>query len=210
MIHVLLLEEELEQKMRALDCIFKYDADAIVNCVNDGDNARRLLKINTYDIVLIHYDAPGVCECELWKYMRGAPVMLFTSSPDAAKEVFCFEKGAADYIARPYNQQAVIARGKRLLQRDIKEFGELKINYKNNEITLSGKEVLLTPIEKKFVFALSKCEDGMTFQELTREVWGYEEVDLNSMRVLVSKINKKLNGIIENVRNWGYRIKKFN
>lgn len=207
MIKVLLLEEETDQRLKGLDCIYAYDPDAIVNCVNTGKEAKELLLKNKYDIVLIHFDAPGVCEYELWKYMREAPVMIFTSNPDVTTEVFSFSKGAADYIARPYNKQSVIARGERLLKRDVKEFGKLKINYKNNNVVLSEKEVLLTPIEKKFVIELSKCEDGMTFEDLTREVWGYNEVDLNSMRVLVSKINKKLDGMIENVRNWGYKIK---
>lgn len=48
----------------------------------------------------------------------------------------------------------------------------------------------------------------MTFKDLSKFVWGYDEPDMNSMRVLVSKLNKKLNGAIENIRDWGYRIKK--
>ena len=44
----------------------------------------------------------------------------------------------------------------------------------------------------------------MTFKDLSKFVWGYDEPDMNSMRVLVSK----LNGAIENIRDWGYRIKK--
>ena len=31
---------------------------------------------------------------------------------------------------------------------------------------------------------------------------------MNCMRVLVSKLNKKLSGAIENIRDWGYKIKK--
>lgn len=208
MIHVLLIEEDKEQKEKALGCIYTYDLNAIVDCVDDGRQAKEKLQENRYDIVLINYDAPGICENELWNYMRGAPVMLFTSMPNIEKEVFCFEKGAADYIVRPYNPQAAIARGKRLLERDGKEFGQLKINYYNNTVALSGKEILLAPIELKFLFSLSREDKGKTFEELSKEVWGYDEPDLNCMRVLVSKINKKIDGRIENVRNWGYKLKK--
>lgn len=208
MIRVLLLEEDASQKKQAFDCIYGYDSDAIVDCVENGEQAKRLLQLYKYDIVLIHYDAPGVCEYELWKYMRESPVMIFTSNPDVEKEIFCYNKGALDYVARPYNPKAVVARGERLLKRNEKEFGKLKINYKNNNVVFLGKEVLLTPIEKKFLFMLSQNEDGMTFEDLSKEVWGYDEPDMNSMRVLVSKINKKIDGGIENIRNWGYKIKK--
>ena len=84
----------------------------------------------------------------------------------------------------------------------------LKINYYNNTVFLSEKEVLLTATEQKFLFELSRNEDGMTFKDLSKFVWGYDEPDMNSMRVLISKLNKKLDGAIENIRDWGYKIKK--
>lgn len=134
--------------------------------------------------------------------------MVFTSDPDVDKEVFSFSKGAADYIVRPYNKKIVIARGARLLKQSEKEFGKLKINYYNNTVVLSNKEIMLTPIEKKFVFELSRNDEGLSFEDLSSIIWGYNEPDMHSMRVLVNKINKKLDGAIENIRNWGYRIKK--
>lgn len=208
MIKVLLLEEDSDQRIQALDCIFEYDPDAIVNCIDTGEKAKELLQKNRYDIVLIHFDAPGVCENELWKWMYGSPVMIFTSTPTVETELFSFQHGAAEYMVRPYNKKVAIARGERLLKKNGKQFGKLKINYYNNTVFLSEKEVLLTATEQKFLFELSRNEDGMTFKDLSKFVWGYDEPDMNSMRVLVSKLNKKLNGAIENIRDWGYRIKK--
>ena len=39
MIKVLLLEEDSDQRIQALDCIFEYDPDAIVNCIDTGEKA---------------------------------------------------------------------------------------------------------------------------------------------------------------------------
>lgn len=208
MIHVLLIEEDPEQKEAAYRCIYQYDKDAIIDWVLNGAKAKDTLQCSRYDIVLIHFEAPGICENEIWKYMNGAPVMIFTTLPNVDKELFCFEKGAADYIIKPYNPQIAIARGKRLLEKQGKRFGDLKIDYENNRVILSDKEIILSPIELKFLFTLSKSDKGLSFEELSKIVWGYDEPDLNCMRVLVSKINKKINGKIESVRNWGYKIKQ--
>ena len=48
----------------------------------------------------------------------------------------------------------------------------------------------------------------MTFKDLSKFVWGYEETDMNRMRDLVSKHNKKSSGAIENIRDWGKKKKK--
>ena len=111
-----MFEENSDERILALDCIFEYDPDAIVNCIDTGEKAKELLQKNRYDIVLIHFDAPGICENELWKWMYGSPVMVFTSTPAVETELFSFQHGAADYMARPYNKKVAIARGERLLK----------------------------------------------------------------------------------------------
>ena len=68
MIHVLLIEEDPEQKEEAYRCIYQYDKDALIDWVLNGTKAKDTLQCSRYDIVLIHFEAPGVCENEIWKY----------------------------------------------------------------------------------------------------------------------------------------------
>jgi two-component system alkaline phosphatase synthesis response regulator PhoP len=127
--------------------------------------------------------------------------------------------GVDDFIVRPYNNRELVARVRRLLQRNVKEdeilrCDDLVIDLANCEVRVRGKIVELTFKEYELLKFLAK-DRGRVFtrEALLNKVWGYDyfggdrTVDVH-VRRLRSKIEIWGQTYIETVRNIGYRFKK--
>jgi two-component system, OmpR family, alkaline phosphatase synthesis response regulator PhoP len=127
--------------------------------------------------------------------------------------------GADDFIVKPYNEQELVARARRLLQKnnrgeEILQHGDLVIDLANCEVRVEGKIVELTFKEFELLKFLAQ-DQGRVFtrETLLNKVWGYDyfggdrTVDVH-VRRLRSKIELSGQTFIETVRNIGYRFKK--
>ena len=94
-----------------------------------------------------------------------------------------FEKGADDYVVKPFSPTELVARIKAALRkREAPEwaepsepyvFGELTIDYAERRVTLAGRPVQLTAIEYGLLFELSaNAGRVMTYDRLLQRVWG--------------------------------------
>jgi DNA-binding response OmpR family regulator len=127
--------------------------------------------------------------------------------------------GVDDFILRPYDERELVARARRLLQKNAREdeiirCDDLVIDLANCEVRVGGKAVELTFKEYELLKFLAK-DRGRVFtrETLLNKVWGYDyfggdrTVDVH-VRRLRSKIELSGQTFIETVRNIGYRFKK--
>ncbi len=100
---------------RILLCRILKKAGYEVSPANNGVEAIELLKKENFDAVLTDWMMPDLDGIELIKHMRKAirplPVIIVITALDSepAKEK-AFEAGADDYIAKPYDNNEVVAR----------------------------------------------------------------------------------------------------
>jgi DNA-binding response OmpR family regulator len=96
---------------------------------------------------------------------RDVPVIMLTSRAEEIDQVRGLELGADDYVAKPFSHLALMARIKAALRRaefpppvnalpDF-EAGDLSIHFQNQEVTVGGEVVKLTPIEYKLLYPLA-------------------------------------------------------
>ncbi len=94
-----------------------------------------------------------------------------------------FEKGADDYVVKPFSPTELVARIKAALRkREAPEWaepsepfvmGELTIEYAERRVTLAGRPVRLTAIEYGLLFELSaNAGRVLTYDRLLQRVWG--------------------------------------
>lgn len=126
---------------------------------------------------------------------------------------------ADDFIVRPYDNLELIARARRLLQKNASEeeivrAGDLEIDLAKCEVRVQGKIVELTFKEYELLkFLLKDRGRVFTREALLNKVWGYDyfggdrTVDVH-VRRLRSKIELSDQTFIETVRNIGYRFTK--
>lgn len=179
------------------------------------------------DIMLPDFNGFDICKDIAEQYK--VPVILLTARNDIVDKVLGFERGAYDYITKPFDIREVIARIKNILSR-------LEVNtkngYQNQDIIRINKHITinkfsmvvyknstlikLKPKEYDLLLMLSQNKGRVfTREQLLNSVW---DIDFNgglrTVDVHVRRLRKKLDtindsSIIETVFGVGYKMRCF-
>lgn len=149
--------------------------------------------------------------------MAALPVILLTAKGSEMDKVRGLEKGADDYIAKPFGMMELVARvrarlrGKRPEKTDYYVAGPLALYPGRMQVTVNEKPVILT--KKEFDLLCYLFENrGMvlTRDQLLDRIWGYAfDGESRTVDVHVRTLRRKLGeagDLIETVRGVGYRI----
>src|SRR6476620_261699 len=141
--------------------------DAQVVCAEDGEAGVDRFFAEEPDIVLIDVTMPRMNGYEVLKAIRrvsDVPVIMLTGRADEVDQVRGLELGADDYVIKPFSHLALMARMRAVLRRAempppvqaLPDFqaGDLAIHFQNQEVTVGGEPVKLTPIEYKLLYHL--------------------------------------------------------
>jgi DNA-binding response OmpR family regulator len=199
--------------------------DAHVLTASDGEEGLELFFSEEPDIVLLDVTMPQMNGFEVLKAIRqvsDAPVIMLTARGDDVDQVRGLELGADDYVAKPFSHLALMARIKAAIRRAelpppvqaLPDFqaGDLAIHFQNQEVTVGGEPVKLTPIEYKLLYHLVRNVGHLLpHQALLDRVWGGDyEAGPEYLKVFVSRLRSKLRRpggpeFIETERGRGYR-----
>ncbi|HYY99528.1 MAG TPA: response regulator transcription factor [Pyrinomonadaceae bacterium] len=174
---------------------------------------------------------PGMSGLELLRRVRErgveTPAMFLTAHDAVDDKVAGFQAGADDYLAKPFSPRELEVRVEALLRRagkwsakpedekkDRIEVGELVIDKRRHEVTVSGSRVELTPLEFHILERLAS-EPGRAWSrnDLLDEVWsteyeGYQRnVDphINRLRRKIEPDPKNPSYVLT-VRGVGYKL----
>jgi len=199
--------------------------DAHVFTAADGETGLELFFTQEPDIVLLDVTTPRMNGFEVLKCIRqvsDVPVILLSARGDDVDQVRGLEMGADDYVAKPFSHLALMARIKAALRRaempapvnawpDFQS-GTLAIHFQNQEVTVGGEQVKLTPIEYRLLYHLVRNAGHLLpRQALLDRVWGGDyEAGPEYLKVFVSRLRAKLRRagapeLIETERGRGYR-----
>jgi DNA-binding response OmpR family regulator len=199
--------------------------DAAILAAKDGDEGLRLFAEHDPDVVLLDVSMPGKDGFLVLAEIRqrsDVPVLMLTARGDEMAQVRGLELGADDYVVKPFSHLALLARIKAVLRRAelpppsraLPDFtaGDLAMHFQNQEVTVKGERVNLTPIEYKLLYHLVRNAGRVLPQQtLLNRVWG-EDYDATSdyLKVYISRLRAKLERAgelhhIETVRGLGYR-----
>ena len=112
---------------------------------------------------------------------RDVPVILLGQvQADAVDRVRAFERGADDYLDRPFSYEELRARIHAVLRRsapragDVLEAGEIEIDRPTRCVRVAGRRVVLAAKEFELLVRLAEHPQKVfTKEELLREVWGF-------------------------------------
>lgn len=190
----------------------------------DGSQAMKLLKNESFDIVLMDLMLPYVNGETLIYELRkisDTPVIVISAKSMMETKLEVLRLGADDYIIKPFDINEVIVRIEVVLRRvqttkekDVLESGGLKLILTENRAEYEGKPVQLTAKEMRLLELFMKNpKKTYTKAELYESVWNdvyyYED---NTINVHVSNLRNKLKKVsgrehIETVWGIGYRLR---
>ncbi len=158
-------------------------------------------------LVLLDLVLPDSDGIDLMKdILRMADVPIIFVSGYGRDQVIAqaFEKGASDYIVKPFSPTELVARVRAALRRQADPYraepsepyvlGDLTIDYAERRVTVAGQPVQLTATEYELLFELS-VNGGrvLTHDQLLRGVWGLTNSgDVRVIRSLVRRLRRKL------------------
>ena len=199
--------------------MFLEQANYEVLTVNDGKEAIDILnRHNDIDLVILDIMMPGLNgwqTCQKIRESSGIPIIMLTALGDVTSEVNGIEKGADDYIAKPFSQEILVARVGGLLRRvhinqqeQFKDEG-MVFEESTNSVCMDNKKIPLRPKEYELLMCLVLNKSiVLSRDQILDKVWGYNyfgdprtvDTHIKSLRASLGHMGKR----IRTLRNKGY------
>jgi DNA-binding response OmpR family regulator len=178
----------------------------VCDCVFDGDVFFRQLQAGPYDLYLLDINVPRINGLEVCKKVRvtdpNTPIMMLTAYGEIQDKFDAFERGADDYLVKPFHLEELYIRILALLRRstqpqekrDILTVADLEIDLTAMKVKRAGQPIDLTPKEYHLLVFLAQAK-GRTVskQTIAEEVWDIHfETSLNTIEVYINFLRKKI------------------
>lgn len=172
-------------------------------------------------------DADGINLLELVRKNSLTPIIVLSARTDESDKIDALDKGANDYITKPFSSGELLARVRVALRnnRFSAEKGrlpdgkftlkDLVIDYNARQIFINNKEIKLTQTEYNILALLSENSGKMmTYAAIIKAIWGEiaQEGSIKKLQVNMANIRKKLGdkpgeqNYIANELGVGYRL----
>ncbi len=196
----------------------------IVDVAFDGNEALDKIFDNVYDLILLDIMLPHIDGLSILQEMRDAglatPVLMLTARNTVEDKISGLDRGADDYLPKPFSIAELMARTRALLRRSnesahaVLSIQDVALDTIGRKVTKAGEPINLTGREFSiFEFLLYNKNRVITRFNLAEHVWG-EAFDpftmSNSIDVHIKNIRKKIGvqSIVKTVRGIGFVIEE--
>jgi DNA-binding response OmpR family regulator len=193
-------------------------------------DALRMLEYKRPDLAVVDLGLPDGSGLDLIRRVRdadgvasridpGTPLVILSGRGSEIDRVRGFERGADEYVVKPYSYselrmrlRAILRRTRARIARGRLRVGDLEIDPASREVRLRGRRIELSQKEFALLRALASSPTRVfTKEELLRDVWGFRS--MGSTRTLDShacRLRQKLavdgDQLVVNVWGVGYRL----
>jgi len=211
----ILLVEDNKSIIKGLEYAFAQNGYSCEYCLS-LDEAVRKAPFN-YDAAVLDIMLPDGNGFDLFKKIRrysDLPVIFLTAVDDEDSVVNGLELGADDYITKPFSTRELIARIKRVANKNSKKniitVSGVTLDLDKSAVFENGKQLELTALEYKLLSLLMQNAGKVVTRELIFEkIWDVSGkfVNDNTLTVYIKRIRKKLDAdIIKTVKGMGYQV----
>ena len=177
----------------------------VTQSCNGGEPAIDLLKRGDFGLVLLDIMMPGMDGFETLENIRkfsDVPVVMLSARGEPMDKISGLDRGADDYITKPFEPQELIARIRAILRRSKPTSDEVKsvrlfnlsVNLTDFTVALDGERLDMPPKEIELLYTLVKTPTHVfTRDDLLKAVWGQNyNGDSRTVDVHIKRIREKL------------------
>lgn len=200
---ILIVEDDLSVK-KLLEITLK---EYLFYPISSDSKKNAMIQFITHnpDLLIVDLGLPDGDGKDLIQEIREiskVPIIIVTARHDENEIVASLDRGADDYITKPFSVNELLARIRANLRRksdneDIQEHivcGDLVLHILSRDITLKGEMLKLTPIEYELLkYFLLHTNKTLTHKQILKEVWGigYQN-EMQYLRTYVNTLRKKI------------------
>lgn len=220
MAKILVIEDE-----KSIQQMIEYDLSQIgyeVDVASDGLTGYQKALKDSYDIIVLDLMLPGMKGLDVAKKLKEAKIksyiIMLTAMDEEFQKIEGFEKGADDYMTKPFSPRELSARIKAVLRREKTsekmeeiEYENIHLNVLSYEASFEGKPLNLTLKEFELLaYLLNNRGLVLSRDQLLKSLWGYAyDGDTRVVDVHIFKIREKIDPqakLIKTVRGIGYKL----
>lgn len=202
---ILVVDDE-ERMVRFIRLNLEHDGYLVTEAFN-GKQAIQKMREALPDLILLDVMMPDLDGFEVLEMIReisNVPIIMLTAKGEEDDRVRGLEKGADDYVTKPFSPRELVSRVKAVLRRTEGATGSmhglieiderLKIDFDKREVWLEGKIVKLRPTEYKLLFHLVQNAGWvLSHDQLLTNVCAYEYRDEpHYVRLYINYLRQKL------------------
>ncbi len=202
------------------------DSGFVVDAVASAESADTALATEHFDLIVLDLGLPGRDGLQFLSALRrGAPeragvaVLVLTARDGLDDRVEGLERGADDYLVKPFEARELVARCRVLIRRtgslasSSLAFLGLELDRAGRVLKCVGGAIELTPREWSILeYLMLHAETVVRKEKLLHAISGWDDpIAPNAVEVYVSRLRAKIEGsgvAVRTVRGVGYRLER--
>ena len=196
-----------------------------VDVAVDGEEGFAMAEANQYDLIVLDLMLPKIDGLEVLTRCRekkiNTPIILLTAKDSVEDKVTGLNKGADDYLTKPFAFSELLARIRSLLRRGqgetktVLSLADLSLDMVSHKVNRNGQEVELTGKEYSLLeYFMRNQGKVLTRTMIAEHVWDYNfDTFTNVIDVYINHLRKKIDKdhpkkLLHTLRGVGYVLKE--
>jgi two-component system, OmpR family, response regulator len=222
-VRILVVEDEM--KMARLIRRGLREEGMAVDVTERGEDALWMAGSTDYDAIVLDVMLPGIDGFETCRRLRSdgvwSPVLMLTARDAVEDRVAGLDRGADDYLIKPFSFAELLARLRALARRGpmerpvLLEVGDLRLDPATRQVWRGESEISLSTKEFSLLEAfMRRPGEVLSRFQLLEHAWDYQYENRSNVvdvyvRYLRNKIDRPFGAdSIETVRGAGYRLRR--
>jgi two-component system KDP operon response regulator KdpE len=225
---VLIVEDDRAQ-LRALSLMLARHGHRVL-AATTGAEALRVVGAVPPDLIVLDLGLPDIDGLTLLRHLRvlqPCPIVVVTADFAEDRIVDALDRGASDYITKPFSVDVLMARMRAalrqgevaalVLREEVLTAGDVALDMNSYRVRIGDDEVDLHPRQFDLLALLIRYQGKVVTHSTIARAWGIaselgdDPLNVNPWRVSISKIRKQLGvgprrPVVETEHHVGYRL----
>ena len=209
-----------DEKLIVKGIKFSLEQDGFkVDAAYDGEEALRMIREGSYDIVFLDVMLPkmnGYEVCQQVREFSMVPIIMLTAKSEERDELMGFDLGVDEYISKPFSPKILVARVEAILRRanttleETIEIGGIVLDHQAHSVKIDGAAIDLSVKEFELLeFFVTNKGIALSREKILNNVWNYDYYgDARTIDTHVKKLRSKMGekgDYIKTIWGMGYK-----